>query len=288
MDLLPLFPSPIPPLGESLAGAEARLWLFHSRGRTCTETDAAGLQALLPGRPRLLPGVSVLLKVRSYSVSLASCLIHVRNALPLLPVLCVLPHARDEFDSEILRLCGILGVRFLQQWRLLEKPDLAVVERVLRQEPAAPDLHFANFLERRGHSVRGEPRLGPLIRQLLHGRRLGETAPPERRQRRISLSRSRSHLHRAGLPPPRRFALALRLVVAGIRVYSASRPPVQKVAASLGYASPFSLSNEMVRYLGKRPRQVRDLYPWEWMLDGALPEPRAAERATRPPPLTSN
>lgn len=288
MDRISLSPSPAPPLRESLARARARLLVFDSRSRTCRETDVLGVEAPLAGRPALVPGLSLVVGAQAHSMEVAACLVCVRRAVPLLPVLCVLPQARDELGSEILHLCGMLGVRVWQEEGWQAKAEPAVLEGILRQEPAAPDLDFASFLERRGHRVPGGVPLDSFIGRLLEPRGIGEVGPWGRRERGAWLRRSRKVLEAAGLRSFRRFRSVVRLVLAGIRLYSASRRTIAEVAASLQFASPFSLSNEMLRYLGKRPSEVRNLYPWEWMLDSALPEPRSPSGQRGRNWLTSN
>ncbi len=262
---------PALPFKESLARAEAQLWIFESFGRALTEIQAARLQELAP-RPRLVPGVSVVLAGSERSPELAACLVHFRDAVPLIPLLCALPKVANGLRSEIERLCGFLGVRVVEHDGSPDNPDPGSIEQTLRQQRLAPDLEFISFLDRRGHSVRHRAELSPLIGELLQASRMVEVGPRDPEQRRVWLKRSRSLLEKAGLPALKQLSTILRLVSAGIRLYSPSRPTVRQVATGLGFSSAFSLSNEMVRYLGSRPSEVRNLYPWEWMLDRALPE----------------
>lgn len=259
-------------LAERVSESGADLWIFDSQERVHSRLSVSDVASLSASWPCSLPGRSIVVVLPRYAPAGVACLIHLRRTLPLLPILCFLPDARDPFASEVVRTCGLVGLR-VSEHAVGKVPDLSLIESVLRQEPADLALDVTAFLERRGHDPRREGHISDFVEEALQRGRPPEVGTPRSGERLSGLSELRHSLHRAGLPPPRRFGLGLRLLAAGIRLYSPARPTIEKVACSLGFSSPFSLSNEMVRYVGKRPSQVRELYPWEWMLDRALTEP---------------
>lgn len=277
-DLAAMGPTSPARLAQRVSESGADPWIFESKERLRSRLSVSDIGSLSASRPGSLPGRSIVVVLPGYTPAAVSCFLHLRKATPLLPILCFLPHAKDPFDSEVLRTCALFGLR-VSEYAVGKGPDLSMIESVLRQEPAEVSLDVIAFLERRGHELRWKGHVIDFIEEALHGG-LREVRTPLSGERRRGLTELRNSLRRASLPPPRRFGLAVRLLAAGIRLYSPVRPRIDKVARSLGFSSPFSLSNEMVRYLGRRPGQVRELYPWEWMLDRALPEP-PGQRAGR-------
>lgn len=265
-------PHSVAHLRAALSSSGTELWLFRSSDPAFSRLEGSAVEELEGARPGALAGVSVIAVSNECRASTASSVLELRIVAPTLPLVCFVPPPKDALDLEVVRLCGALGARLA--YREFEPRSAgACVEEVLRVSPLKPALDFLEFLERRGHPVRTSKKLTGLFHQLSTVKSFEAVGPRNGETRRAWLRRARRALRGLGLPPPRGLTTIVRLTMAGIRLYSSDRPSVARVAEDLGFSSPFDLSNQMVRHFRERPGRVRGLYPWEWMLDRALPAP---------------
>ena len=267
-------------LNEFFRGSGPRLWVLQSRARTCDEVDAAFLRLLRPGHPSSYPGVSLLVTAKKHSADFAAALVHLRDLLPTFPIACLLPEAQDPFGAEVVRLCGLLRIRWACD-EPREKPEVSLVEGFLRHEPARFGVEVVSFLSARGHAVPVE-RLRRIAAAVWEGRMLAELGPRRGSSRKEWLRAWGRRLRRAGLPPLKELVPGLRVVAAGVRLCAPERPSVEEVAHKLGFSGEPALSRAMLLRFNVRPLEVRDLYPFEWMLDRAIRR-RAPGKGVKPP-----
>lgn len=252
----------------ALSACQAELWAFTSADRALRGMEISSLASLDGIRPSSRPGFSVIVRA-GWSGHLAIAAWYLRDLSPLLPLAAVTPRPQDTFELDITRFCDGLGIRLLHDD--LAQDDLARVGELLRTERVDPRLDFLNFLRRRGHRLEAAPELKDLLGTICEAGTLRHLGPAEPSARRRCLNHWRYLLRVAGLPSLRAFTTAVRLVLAGIELYSDRKRGMAEVAARFGFSNQFEMSNLMLRYLGERPSRVRELYPWEWMFDRALP-----------------
>lgn len=267
-------------LEELFRESQAQLWLFQSGTRTCGEFDVASLRLVHLGWPGSYPGLSLVVSVHAHSPELAATLVHLRDLFPLFPVVCLLPAPSDVFGREVLRLCGALRMRWAHE-PSQEKPSVSVLEELLRREPARFGLEVISFLSARGHAIAPDGFLG-LARAIWRGATLEQLGPTDATRRKEWICTWRRRLRRASLPPFRELVSGLRVVAAGVLLIPPKRPSVEDVAEKLGFSGEPALSKAMLNRLNVRPTEVGDFYPFEWMLDRAVPTRVGRKEVRRP------
>lgn len=90
-----------------------------------------------------------------------------------------------------------------------------------------------------------------------------------------------------GLPVPSHVLHFARLLRASLALQTSSRT-LFEIGCELGYPDGFSLSNQMVRLTGLRPRTARERLGWEWIVEAWLQEEASqGSIALRPHPKGS-
>jgi AraC-like DNA-binding protein len=189
-----------------------------------------------------------------------------RTRPPGLPLIVVLPSAMEIGDNtQVLRVVekcrphSILPHHF--------EPHVDDLKNVLRRTPRDLAMEVMEYIQWRGVHVDMETR--HLIRKTLalsvQMKTVGGLA------RRFYLSRralARRFLTR-GIPVPSHWLHFGRVLRAILRLQS-SDASLMSVAFEMGYGDGFTLSNQMERLTGVRPRQARRLLGWEWAVEAWL------------------
>jgi len=189
-----------------------------------------------------------------------------RTRPPGLPLIVVLPGARSfGEDVRVLRIVekcrphSILPHHF--------DPQVDDLKTVLRRTPRDLALEVMDYIHWRGVHVDLETRR--MIRKTLslsiQTKTVGALA------RGFYLSRralGRRFLTR-GIPVPSHWLHFGRVLRAILKLQS-SEASLMSVAFEMGYSDGFTLSNQMERLTGLRPRQARGLLGWEWAVEAWL------------------
>lgn len=201
-----------------------------------------------------------------------------RGAFPSHPVVLLIDAAR----SDALEV-GIRAARL--PFRGVLRDD-AAPEAGLRAELTAWDRIPEQVVEWLG--LRGY-RLRPVILELIY--HLVRLAPrhaevgPLLAEIGSAQSTTRFRMRKKGLPAPSRWLAATRALHAALRLQAAPNLSMTDLAHDLGFADHSALSHLVWRAFRVRPRDLRHVLGWEWLLDRWLQQefagaPRSGRRSS--------
>ncbi len=186
---------------------------------------------------------------------------------PGLPLFLVLPP-----PARVREILPVLGrLHDLAPRAVLPAGPLAGADaiRALLSAPARPlATELVDYLSRRGLVP---PSAAVAIRQVL------QLAPGTRSisalSRRMYLSRRTlgRHFEIEGIPVPSHWLQMARLLHVAVRLQR-EHVTAFRAAVEVGYPDGFTMSNQMKRLLGCRPREVRECLGWEWIVESWVRE----------------
>ncbi len=188
------------------------------------------------------------------------------------PLAMILPN-RDD------RLSVLRVLRAIEQSRpqavlpYYEAPTARDITSVIRREPTCLATSVADFLEWRGFSL--DPVTRSIIRRTVQLSSDVQTVAALARNLYMSRRALGRRLLKDRLPVPSHWLHISRVLRATIKLQN-SDASLFSIACSLGYSDGFSLSNQMRRLCGIRPKEARERLGWEWVFETWL----AKEAAT--------
>lgn len=145
-----------------------------------------------------------------------------------------------------------------------ETPRPREIARAVRRPPVNLATCVAEFMEWRGFSL--DPVTRSVIRRTVELSGRVQTISPLARNLYMSRRALGRRFAKNELPVPSHWLQISRILRATIKLQN-SDATLFNVACSLGYPDGFSLSNQMRRFCGLRPVEVRDLAGWEWVFE---------------------
>ena len=186
---------------------------------------------------------------------------------PGLPLFMILPPPAGVSDI----VPVLVRLHDLAPRSVLPAGPLAGIDavRTLLATPARPlAVELLDYLLRRGLIPAGS---APAVRQVL------QLAPGTRSitalSRRMYLSRRTlgRHFELQGIPVPSHWLQMARLLHVAVRLQR-ERVTAFRAAVAVGYPDGFTMSNQLTRLLGCRPREVRECLGWEWIVESWVRE----------------
>ena len=211
------------------------------------------------------PGSAIVWRV-GHRVPAAAGVATLRNRPGGLALLVILPGTEDVLSGAEfgLVLQGLRPQGILPHHTLLDPLDLA---QVLRRPPLDLPGEVTDYVRWRGLTVDRETLR--VLRRILD--LAGELRSISAVARTMYVSRRAlgRRLSTQGLPVPSHWLQMGRIIRAAIRLQN-SKATVASIAYEHGYPDGFSLSNQMERLTGYRPREVRCRLGWEWIVEAWL------------------
>lgn len=145
-----------------------------------------------------------------------------------------------------------------------EAPTARDITSVIRREPTCLATSVADFLEWRGFSL--DPVTRSIIQRTVRLSSEVQTVASLARSLYMSRRALGRRLLKSGLPVPSHWLHISRVLRATIKLQNLDTS-LFSIASSLGYSDGFSLSNQMRRLCGIRPRDARERLGWEWVFE---------------------
>jgi AraC-like DNA-binding protein len=189
-----------------------------------------------------------------------------RTRTPGLPLIVVLPCAMELGESaQVLRVVekcrphSVLPHHF--------EPDVEDLKTVLRRTPRDLPLEVMDYIQWRGIHVDLETRR--MIRRTMSLSVQVKTVGALARSFYLSRRALGRRFLTRGIPVPSHWLHFGRVLKAVLKLQN-SRASLMSVAFEMGYSDGFTLSNQMERLTGVRPRQAREMLGWEWAVEAWL------------------
>jgi len=176
----------------------------------------------------------------------------------------ILPDRRDR-GSIVTSLRAIERSRPQSVLPYHAEPTARELVSVIRREPTCLASSVADYLVWRGFSL--DPITRSIIRRIVELSAQVQTIDALAKNLYMSRRALGRKLLSNDLPVASHWLHMARVLRATIRLQNNSEASLFSVAASLGYADGFSLSNQMHRLCGIRPNEARERLGWEWLLE---------------------
>lgn len=191
-------------------------------------------------------------------------------------VILLPPASRLKPNGRILRL--IEATRPVGVLPHHEAPDPDDLANVLSRPPSDLAAEVTEYLSWRGIRMSGETR--HLVRRTVELSANLRTITALSRGMYLSRRALGRRFDAEGLPVPSHWLHFSRLLRVTLRLQNTD-DSVMSAGYRFGYPDGFSLSNQMVRLTGYRPRDARQYLGWEWLLEAWLRR-EAEEGGLRP------
>lgn len=145
-----------------------------------------------------------------------------------------------------------------------EAPTAREIASVIRREPSCLASSVADYLVWRGFSL--DPVTRGIIRRTVHLSSQVQTIGALAKNLYMSRRALGRRLLGSDLPVASRWLHISRVLRATIKLQN-SEASLFSIAVSLGYSDGFSLSNQMHRLCGIRPKEARERLGWEWVFE---------------------
>lgn len=227
-------------------------------------------------RPCNLPLSGYALVWRPRAATRADVLAHMLARPPGLPLFLVLPPPGrvHEIVSILGRLHDLAPRAVLPDGPLVGMASFRAL-LAARARPIATEV--SEYLLRRGLLSANSL---PAVKQVLD--LAASTQSITALCRRMYLSRRTlgRHFEAEGIPVPSHWLQMGRLLHVAARLQR-EHATVFRAAVGVGYPDGFTMSNQMKRLLGVRPRQVRECLGWEWIVESWVREETARNGFSR-------
>lgn len=180
-----------------------------------------------------------------------------------LPLAVILPESEDHLS--LLRvLQAIERSRPQAVLPFHTTPRPREIASVIRRAPASLATSVTEYMDWRGFSL--DPVTRSIIRRTIELSSTLRTISALARNLYMSRRALGRRFHTSRLPVPSHWLHIGRVLRATISLQNTDAT-LFNIACSLGYPDGFSLSNQMHRLCGLRPREVRELVGWEWVFE---------------------
>lgn len=218
----------------------------------------------LEAHPRLRRGAAVVWNLDAGDWGSAFSM--VRDRPPGVALVMVLPPAEDsETVSRLLEAAEQCRPHSVLPFH----PNLAAedLKAILRRTPEDLPRELMDYLTWRGLGVDHDTRR--VVRRIVQLSPELKSVSGVARSLYMSRRSLGRRFRRRGLPVPSHVLHFSRLLHASLALQGSSRT-LYEIACDLGYPDGFSLSNQMSRLTGLRPRIVRKRVGWEWIVEAWL------------------
>lgn len=184
-----------------------------------------------------------------------------RRRIPTASLVLRVPDGWVVESVHLIRRAGELHVRGV----VVGECDLVETLRPVLTNPTDLSSEIREWLTIRGVPVPGSAwdLLEPIIRASRHHRELRNVT----KLLDVGARTVRARFRKAGLPSPGRWLQVARALRAALEVQGEPDRPLLTIAVERGYSDHSSLSRQILRLFGLRPRRIRETLGWEWLVD---------------------